>query len=77
MFNDLVSDEAESMRVELVAGATWGAGRAIAAGTIISSRQLAEAYGTTDTDGSRPDRWGYLTAYGWERDDGAGIEDFR
>ena len=47
------------------------------AGTIISSRQLADAYGITDTDGSRPDCWGYLAAYGWERNDGAGVEDFR
>jgi NAD(P)-dependent dehydrogenase (short-subunit alcohol dehydrogenase family) len=47
------------------------------AGTIISSRQLADAYDITDTDGSRPDCWGYLAAYGWERDDGAGIDDFR
>jgi NAD(P)-dependent dehydrogenase (short-subunit alcohol dehydrogenase family) len=47
------------------------------AGTIASARQLADAYGVTDTDGSRPDCWGYLAAYGWERDDGAGIEEFR
>src|SRR6266581_49417 len=47
------------------------------AGTIISSRQLADAYDIADTDGSRPDCWGYLAAYGWERDDGAGIDDFR
>jgi NAD(P)-dependent dehydrogenase (short-subunit alcohol dehydrogenase family) len=47
------------------------------AGTIISARQLADTYGVTDTDGSRPDCWGYLAAYGWERDDGAGIDDFR
>jgi NAD(P)-dependent dehydrogenase (short-subunit alcohol dehydrogenase family) len=47
------------------------------AGTIISARQLADAYGVTDTDGSRPDCWGYLAAYGWEREDGHGIEDFR
>jgi NAD(P)-dependent dehydrogenase (short-subunit alcohol dehydrogenase family) len=47
------------------------------AGTIISARQLADAYGIADTDGSRPDCWGYLAAYGWERDDGAGIDDFR
>jgi NAD(P)-dependent dehydrogenase (short-subunit alcohol dehydrogenase family) len=47
------------------------------AGTIISARQLADAFGVTDTDGSRPDCWGYLAAYGWERDDGEGIEDFR
>jgi len=47
------------------------------AGTIISARQLADAYGVTDADGSRPDCWGYLAAYGWERDDGEGIDRFR
>jgi NAD(P)-dependent dehydrogenase (short-subunit alcohol dehydrogenase family) len=47
------------------------------AGTIVSSRRLADAYGFTDTDGSRPDCWGYLAAYGWEREDGHGIERFR
>jgi NAD(P)-dependent dehydrogenase (short-subunit alcohol dehydrogenase family) len=46
-------------------------------GTIISARQLADAYGLTDTDGSKPDCWGYLAAYGWEREDGEGIADFR
>jgi NAD(P)-dependent dehydrogenase (short-subunit alcohol dehydrogenase family) len=47
------------------------------AGTIISARQLADAYGITDSDGSRPDCWGYLAAYGWDRDDGRGIDEFR
>ena len=47
------------------------------AGAIISSRQLADAYGVTDTDGSKPDCWGYLAAYGWEREDGEGIDRFR
>jgi NAD(P)-dependent dehydrogenase (short-subunit alcohol dehydrogenase family) len=47
------------------------------AGTILSARQLADTYGITDIDGSKPDCWGYLAAYGWERDDGAGIGDFR
>jgi NAD(P)-dependent dehydrogenase (short-subunit alcohol dehydrogenase family) len=47
------------------------------AGTIVSARQLADAYGVTDTDGSRPDCWGYLAAYGWERDDGHGVDEFR
>ena len=47
------------------------------AGTIVSARRLADAYGVTDTDGSRPDCWGYLAAYGWERDDGHGIDQFR
>jgi NAD(P)-dependent dehydrogenase (short-subunit alcohol dehydrogenase family) len=47
------------------------------AGTIISARQLADAYGVTDTDGSRPDCWGYLAEYGWEQDDGKGVDRFR
>jgi hypothetical protein len=36
-----------------------------------------DACGVTDTDGSRPDCRGYLAAYGWERDDGEGIDEFR
>jgi NAD(P)-dependent dehydrogenase (short-subunit alcohol dehydrogenase family) len=47
------------------------------AGTIVSARRLADAYGFTDTDGSRPDCWGYIATYGWEHDDGRGIDDFR
>ena len=47
------------------------------AGTIISARQLADAYGITDTDGSRPNCWGHIAAYGWKHDDGRGIGDRR
>jgi NAD(P)-dependent dehydrogenase (short-subunit alcohol dehydrogenase family) len=48
------------------------------AGTIVSARQLADAYGVTDTDGSRPDCWGHIAAYGWERhQEGLRIEQFR
>jgi NAD(P)-dependent dehydrogenase (short-subunit alcohol dehydrogenase family) len=47
------------------------------AGTIVSARQLADAYGVTDTDGSKPDCWGHLAAYGWGHDDGRGIDEFR
>jgi NAD(P)-dependent dehydrogenase (short-subunit alcohol dehydrogenase family) len=47
------------------------------AGTIASVRQLADAYDFTDTDGSRPDCWGHLAAYGWDHDDGRGIDEFR
>ena len=47
------------------------------AGTIIRARQLADAYDITDIDGSRPDCWGHLAAYGWEHDDGRGIDEFR
>jgi hypothetical protein len=47
------------------------------AGTIVSARELADAYNLTDTDGSRPDCWGYIAAYGWEPEDGRGIDEFR
>jgi NAD(P)-dependent dehydrogenase (short-subunit alcohol dehydrogenase family) len=48
------------------------------AGTIVSARQLADAYGVTDIDGSRPDCWGYIAAYGWDHpEDGMGIDEFR
>jgi NAD(P)-dependent dehydrogenase (short-subunit alcohol dehydrogenase family) len=47
------------------------------AGTIVSARQLADAYDVTDIDGSRPDCWGHIAAYGWEHDDGRGIDEFR
>jgi NAD(P)-dependent dehydrogenase (short-subunit alcohol dehydrogenase family) len=47
------------------------------AGTIVSVRQLADAYDFTDTDGSRPDCWGHIAAYGWEHDGGRGIDEFR
>jgi hypothetical protein len=38
--------------------------------------QLADAYGIKDTDGSQPDCWGYIAAYGWEQEDGLGIDHF-
>jgi hypothetical protein len=41
------------------------------------ARRLADAYGVTDIDGSRPDCWGYIDAYGRERDDGWSIGEFR
>jgi NAD(P)-dependent dehydrogenase (short-subunit alcohol dehydrogenase family) len=47
------------------------------AGTIASVRQLADAYGFTDTDGSKPDCWGHLAKYGWDHADGRGIDEFR
>jgi NAD(P)-dependent dehydrogenase (short-subunit alcohol dehydrogenase family) len=46
-------------------------------GTILSARQLADAYAVTDVDGSKPDCWGHVAAYGWEHAGGEGIEDFR
>lgn len=47
------------------------------AGLILTSRQLADTYDVTDTDGSRPDCWGLIDAYGINHDTAEGIEDFR
>lgn len=47
------------------------------AGTIVSARELADAYDFTDTDGSKPDCWGHIAAYGWEDTGGRGINEFR
>lgn len=47
-------------------------------GTIASVRRLADAYGFTDTDGSRPDCWGHIAKYGWDRHhEGLDIDEFR
>jgi NAD(P)-dependent dehydrogenase (short-subunit alcohol dehydrogenase family) len=51
--------------------ARWG-------GTIVSARRLADAYGVTDTDGSRPDCWGHIAKYGWDHHhEGLDIDEFR
>ena len=47
-------------------------------GQIICAVSSADAYGVTDTDGSRPDCWGYCwPPTAGNADDGAGIDDFR
>ena len=35
------------------------------AGQVLTARQLADEYGVTDSDGSRPDCWGLIAAHGW------------
>ena len=48
------------------------------AGTIVSVRQLADAYSFTDTDGSKRDCWGHIAAYGWDDHQlGLGIDEYR
>jgi NAD(P)-dependent dehydrogenase (short-subunit alcohol dehydrogenase family) len=47
------------------------------AGQVLTSRQLAERYGVTDVDGSRPDGWGYIEEYGMEEQSGKDVERFR
>ncbi len=46
-------------------------------GQIVTSRQLAEAYDLTDTDGSRPDCWGYIRRYGIEEQSGRDVQAHR
>ena len=46
-------------------------------GQIVTARQLADTYDVTDTDGSRPDCWGYISRYGIEEQSGEHIQDYR
>ncbi len=47
------------------------------AGQVLTSRQLADRYGLADTDGSRPDCWGYIATYGMGEQSGKDVEPFR
>jgi NAD(P)-dependent dehydrogenase (short-subunit alcohol dehydrogenase family) len=47
------------------------------AGRVLTARQLADRYGLTDGDGSRPDAWGYIATYGMEEQSGRDVERFR
>ena len=47
------------------------------AGQVLTARQLADRYGVTDADGSRPDAWGYIATYGMEEQSGRDAERFR
>lgn len=47
------------------------------AGRILTSRQLSDAYGVTDADGSRPDCWGYIEKHGIDEQSGVGVDEFR
>ena len=60
-----------------VAALTADPGTRRFAGRVVTSRELADEYGVTDTDGSRPDCWGYIARYGIEEQSGKGVEEFR
>jgi hypothetical protein len=47
------------------------------AGQVLTARQLADRYGVTDADGSRPDAWGYIATYGMAEQSGRDVERFR
>ena len=36
------------------------------AGQVVTARELADEYGVTDIDGSRPDCWGLIAEHGWD-----------
>lgn len=40
-------------------------GKARFDGQVLTARQLADEYGVTDVDGSRPDCWGLIAEHGW------------
>ena len=46
-------------------------------GRSLTSYDLAKEYGVTDTDGSQPNCWGYIDAYGIDEQSGRGVEEFR
>lgn len=46
-------------------------------GQILTTRQLADRYGHTDLDGSRPDCWGLIDARGMNFEEAADIDAFR
>ncbi len=46
-------------------------------GRVLTSRQLADTYDVADTDGSRPDCWGYIDTYGIEEQSGRDVDLFR
>lgn len=47
------------------------------AGRVLTSRDLSDAYGVTDTDGSRPDCWGYIAEHGIDEQSGADVDAYR
>lgn len=47
------------------------------AGRILTARELADTYRTTDTDGSRPDCWGYIDVVGVDHESDDRVEEFR
>ncbi len=42
---------------------------------VVTARELADVYGVSDTDGSRPDCWGLWAVHGWESDTPEAVAD--
>ena len=60
-----------------VAALAGDRGHARWAGRTLTSHDLADRYDLSDTDGSRPDCWGYIARHGIDEQSGAGVEEFR
>ncbi|GAA0982618.1 3-oxoacyl-[acyl-carrier-protein] reductase FabG [Nocardioides aquaticus] len=60
-----------------VAALAEDAGHGRFAGRTLTSYDLATCYDLTDTDGSRPDCWGYLARHGLSEQSGEGVAEFR
>lgn len=46
-------------------------------GAVLTARQLSDAYGVTDVDGSRPDCWGLIRDLGWDDQPTGMLPDYR
>ncbi len=44
---------------------------------MLTSRRLADTYGVTDTDGSRPDCWALVDARGFDHGAADDIDEYR
>jgi NAD(P)-dependent dehydrogenase (short-subunit alcohol dehydrogenase family) len=60
-----------------VAGMAQDPHAAELAGRTVTARDLADRYGVTDIDGSRPDAWGYIATYGMGEQSGRDVDRFR
>jgi NAD(P)-dependent dehydrogenase (short-subunit alcohol dehydrogenase family) len=60
-----------------VAALASDAGHRRFAGLVLTARELADEYGVTDTDGSRPDCWGLIAAHGWDDQDARVVQRYR
>ena len=47
------------------------------AGQVLTARQLADTFGVTDVDGTRPDCWGLIADHGWAEQSAAVIAAYR
>jgi NAD(P)-dependent dehydrogenase (short-subunit alcohol dehydrogenase family) len=62
---DFAISESPAYVARGVAALAYDSGNRRFAGQVVTARQLADEYGVTDIDGSRPDCWGLIAEHGW------------